>query len=336
MKKINICTIGLVAILTLLFTANGALAQKKFITMATAGPAGTFYAVGTILANTFNQTLGETGYRWSAQSSGGSLENLQMLRNEEVQTAIAGSAPTNFAFTGTQEFKGKDIKNIRFVTALWPEFVQFVYRVESGIKKWEDLKGRKVAVGPPAGGGTFYGPIILKATAGMAFDDIKPQYLSYGDSSQALQNGLIDAFYGAGGIPTSAVTQAYASRVKVDILEVTEDQFARLKKEAPYFVRTVLPKGTYPGQDRDIHSAAMKSAFLTLPGVPEEVIYKMLNVLYLQKLKELKQQHFSLTFLSLDKALEGLAGPPLHPGAVKFFRDQKISIPSELIPPGMK
>lgn len=332
MLQKRILRIGLIVLLAVALGGSAAWAQGKFITIATASTAGTFYAVGTILANTFNQTLGNTGMKWSAQSSGGSLENLQMLGNKEVPMAIAGSAPTNFAYNGLQRFKGKEVKNIRYVTALWPEFIQFVYRVDSGIKKWEDLKGRKVAVGPPAGGGTFYGPIILKAMANLTFDDIKPQYLSYGDSSQALQNGLIDAFYGAGGIPTSAVTQAYASRTKVNMLEVNPEQFNRLKKAAAYFVRATLPKKTYPGQVRDLYTAAMKSSLLAIPSVPDDLVYKMLQVMYDQKLKALKEQHFSLTFLSVDKALEGLSGPPLHPGAAKFYRDHKVKIPPELIP----
>jgi TRAP transporter TAXI family solute receptor len=332
MARKRILRIGLILLLAVALGGNAAWAQTKFITIATASTAGTFYAVGTILANTFNQTLSGTRVKWSAQSSGGSLENLQMLRNEEVPMALAGSAPTNFAYNGLQRFKGKAVKNIRYVTALWPEFIQFVYRVDSGIKKWEDLKGRKVAVGPPAGGGTFYGPIILKAMAGLTFDDIKPQYLSYGDSSQALQNGLIDAFYGAGGIPTSAVTQAYASRTKVDILEVSPEQFDRLKKAASYFVRATLPKKTYPGQDHDLYTAAMKSSLLALPSVSDDLVYKMLQVMYEKKLKALQEQHFSLSFLAVEKALEGLAGPPLHPGAVKFYQEHKVQIPAELLP----
>jgi len=336
MRKKRFLSIMVIFSVICLFQVGGAVAKTQFLTIVTGGTAGTFYAVGTMFADTFNKTLKDSGYKWSAQSSGGSLENLEMIRTKETQLAFAGCAPTNFAYEGLQKFKGKAVKNIRYITAMWPEFVQIVVRKDAGINSWDDLKGKKVAVGPPAGGGTFYGPIILKALANLTFDDIKPEYLSYGDSAQALQNRLISAFYGAGGIPTSAVTQAFASRVDVDILDITQERFANLKKTAPFFFRGTIPKGTYPGQDADIKTAAMKCSFMARPEVSEDIVYKMLEALYDKELKTLQGQHHSLTFLSVPQAIIGLAGAPLHAGAVKFYKEHGLTVPENLIPPEMK
>jgi hypothetical protein len=62
----------------------------------------------------------------------------------------------------------------------------------------------------------------------------------------------------------------------------------------------------------------------------------MLEVLYLKKLEEIKKGHGALQVLRIDRALGGLTGAPLHPGAVKFYRDNGIEVSDTLIPPEMK
>lgn len=327
----------IVLLITLIIAINtcAALAQTKFITIVTGPTGGTAYPALTILSNTFNKELKDTGFKWSAQSSGGSLENLQMLGNKESLMGGAGAAPTYYAYLGIEMFKGKEIKNLRYMMALWPEPAQVVYTKASGIRTWKDLKGKKVAVGPPAGGGTFYMPILLKAAAGLTFNDIKPEYLSYGDAVQAMQNGLIDAFYSSAGLPVSAVAQAYASRINVDLLEMTDEQVKNLQKIAPFYSVSLVPKGTYHGQDRDIHTPATKFCLLALPELQDDIAAKMLEIID-KKQSEIKQQHNALSYLSFKDPLDGLAGPPLHAGAVKFFRARGINIPDSFIPPEMK
>jgi len=333
MKKTNIILLAMIIVFTLAIGTS--LAKVEYLAISTGSTGGTFYPAGTIIANTFNNYLGDSGYKWSAQASGGSLENLEMLRLKEVQMAIAGSAPSNWAYTGSQNFEGKAIKNIRYITALWPEMTQIIYREGIGIEGWKDLEGKKVAVGP-AGGSYFYSRIILESVAGLTFDDITPEYMGYGDSVQALQDRLIDAAYLAAGVPTSAVSQAYAGRVKIDMLEFSDEEVARLHEAAPFYVRGVIEKGTYPGQDRDLKVAANPSALLAEMDVSEDIVYKMLDAMYIKGLDDMKKQHHALTFLSLEGAIKGLSGAPLHPGAVKFYRDHGIDVPENMIPPEMK
>ena len=70
MKKMNRLMILLCLVLFLLSTAGSALASTKFVTIVTGSTGGTYYPIGTILANHFNAALMDKGYKWSAQSSG--------------------------------------------------------------------------------------------------------------------------------------------------------------------------------------------------------------------------------------------------------------------------
>ncbi|MCS7233951.1 MAG: TAXI family TRAP transporter solute-binding subunit [Synergistetes bacterium] len=323
-----------IIIITLSIFYGTAFAQLKFIVIGTGSTGGTFYPAGTILANAFNTYLKETGIKWSAQASGGSIENLSMLARKEIQMGIAGSAPATWAYEGKEMFQGKQVTNIRAITTLWPEMTQVIYRKDTGIKHWRDLKGRKVAVGP-AGNPHFYMESLLKATADLTFNDIIPEYMGYGDSVEALQSRLIDAAYLSAGIPTSAVAQAYVGRVPIDMFEISDEELEKLQKIAPFYVRGIIPKGTYPGQDRDLKVAANPTVLLVEKDLPDELIYKMLEVIYIKALDEIKKQHHALTYLNLESAAK-IGGIPFHKGAIKFYQDRGIKINEGIIPPEMK
>ena len=336
MLKRSILSILLVCLLLIAITAFPAMAAINFMSLGAGPTGGTFYPVGVIFATTFQDELGGGDYRFNAHASGGSTENLEMIRNKEVKLGIAGSVIVANAYNGTAQYKDKAIKNVRFISALWPEAETFVYIKGTGIEKLADFKGRKIGVGAAGGGGRVYLPIIFKELGGFTFDDISPQWLSDSDEAQALQNRLIDAGYFGAGIPMAAVSQLYASRVPVDILEFTEEDLIKVQKVAPYFTLITIPKGMYQGQDRDIKVLGVKSSFITEMGVDEDIVYKMLEVLYIKRLDDIKKQHGALKTLGLDIAIKGLSGAPLHPGAVKFYRDHGIEVPDSLIPPEMK
>lgn len=333
--KRKLSTLSLCLLLCLLFVGT-AVAAPKFINIGTGSTGGTFYPVGVILANTFNNALGDAGYKFTAQTSGGTTENLEMLREKELKLAVCGSVPTSNAYRGIDKYEGRKIENIRFVTALWPEAIQLMYRTESGIKTIEDFKGKKIAVGPATGGGVFYLPIIFGAINGMTFDDFKPQYLGYSDSVQAIQNRLIDACYLAAGIPTSAVSQIFAGQVAVGMIEFTDEEVAKVSETAPYVTGVTIPANTYPKQDRDLHTIGFKSSLVAEEGTDPDMVYSMLEGLYVKQLEEVKKQHGALKSLSLEGAVKGLSGAPLHPGAVKFYRDHGVDVPDNLLPPEMK
>jgi len=317
--------------LFLLSAAGSAFASGKFVTIVTGSTGGTYYPIGTILANHFNTALMDKGYKWSAQSSGGTVENLDMMQRSEAEMAIAMANLTGFAYTGPVRYEGKKIENLRYVMGLWPDVTQFVVSGSSGIKTWADLKGKKVAVGPAASGTEFSSRVLLKALAGLTFDDIRAEYVGYSEASQALQNGQLDAFNAEAGVPVAAVAELYAGRQEVNMLEFSPEDIATLKKEAPFYAAVLIPAGTYPNQEKELRVAGIKSALLVGKDVPEELVYDMLKVVYSKK-EDLKNEHAAFTKVDFDNPVDGLYGAPLHPGAVKFFKEMGMTIPQELLP----
>ena len=330
MKKI--LTVFMVVLLIMAFST--ATFASEFIGIATGSTGGTFYPVGVTIATVIEDAIGEEmNVRFSAHTSGGSADNLQMLAFNEIEMAIVGAVPTSQAYLGVEQYEGAEIKNLRYVTALYPEVIQFVYRLDSDIETVHDLVGKRVALGPPGGGGTFYTPPIFEAIGGFTEADLRAEYMGYSDSAQAMQNNLISAAYLGASYPTAAVSELFASPVNVDIIEFTDDEIADLQELAPYFTKVVIPEGTYPGQDRDLSVVGFKTAIVVTEDVSEDIIYAMLNAFYLEELEELHERQSALKPVVLEEAIAGLSGAPLHPGAVRFYEEQGFEIPEELLPP---
>ena len=94
----------------------------------------------------------------------------------------------------------------------------------------------------------------------------------------------------------------------------------------------MIPKGTYPKQDRDLNVFGVKASLVADAALEDDIVYKMLEVIYLKKLANIQEQHGSLKTLTLEEALKGLSGAPLHSGAVKFYQDNGVEVPERLLP----
>lgn len=305
--------------------------EKQFVTIVTGSTGGTYYPVGTILATLWSEKLGDQGVVAAAQSSGGSIENLNMLKSNEAQLGIAVASLGYFAMTGEENFADNKFEDVRLVTGLWPELSQIVVTEASGINSISDVAGHSINVGG-AGSGTEYGTLkILEILGGLTPDQYRAEHLGYSEASSAMQNGQLDAMNAEAGIPTSSVSEIFASKTKVKMLSFTDEEYAKLKAEAPQYGQFTVPAGLYPGLDEDIVTVGIKSALFTNASADEELIYNLTKTMYEYHV-EIVGSHQALESVTLENAVVGLPPVPLHPGAVKYYQEKGIEIPAEMMP----
>ena len=325
MKK-NIA-LFLTLVLVLSFSV-GCSNEKEFVTVVTGGTGGTYYPVGTIFSTLWNEKLGDT-IQASAQSSGGSVENLNMLKNGEAQLGIAMANLTLFAYEGSGRFEGNQFEDVRFVSALWPDVTQMVVIESSNINSVSDLAGKSFSVGS-AGSGTEYSTkLIMDIVGGLGDADYKAENLSYSDASAAMQNGQIVGLNAEGGIPTSSVAELAASRTKVKILPFSDEEYKAINDTAPYYGRFVVPAGTYSGIETDIETVGVKSALITNANMDEETVYNLTKTIF-EYYGEILGSHKALSAMGLDQAVEGLPPVPLHKGALRYYEEKGIDVPEHL------
>ncbi len=300
--------------------------ETKFVTIVTGSTGGTYYPVGTILATLWSDKLADKKVKASAQSSGGSIENLNMLKSNEAQLGIAVASLGYFAYNGKEGFADNKIENLRLVSGLWPELSQFVVTEASGINSIADIKGHSINVGG-AGSGTEYTSLkILEIIGGMKLGDFKVEHLGYSEAASAMQNAQLDAMNAEAGIPTSSVSEIFASKTKVKMLEFSDEEFEKLNAAAPQFGQYIVPAGLYPGLDQDVKVVGIKSALFTNSEVSEEMVYELTKAMY-EYHSEIEGSHKALETVTLENALKGLPPVPLHPGALKFYKEKGFEIP---------
>ena len=133
------------------------------------------------------------------------------------------------------------------------------------------------------------------------------------------------------GPPTSAVTNAFASIGNDDIrvLDFSAADLKAINDNYPVWTPFVIKAGTYPGQTKDINTIAQPNLLVVTKDTPEETVYLLTKTIY-ENLPFLNSVHKATLAMSLQKAIDGLP-MPLHKGAAKYYKEQGINIPANLI-----
>ena len=315
----KVLAIGLAAVVVVGALAgcgdNKAGAQKKFLNIGTGGTAGTYYPIGGAMAEILNKNI--EGMNATAQSTGASVANINMLKDGSIDLAIIQNDITYYAANGTEMFKDKKVDNLRGIAALYPETCQAVTLESSGIKTIADLKGKRVSVGA-AGSGVEANARQILAAYGLTYDDIQVQYLSFGESSSALKDGNVDAAFLTAGFPTAAV-QDLASQNKIRILAVDPDKADQLISQYPFYTKTVIPAGTYAGFDEDVSTVSVMAMLVASDKVDDQMGYDIAKALF-TNLDRLKEAHSVGKLITKEGALKGMP-IPMNAGAEKFFKE---------------
>ena len=131
MKKIVTLSAVLLAALMVFSGCSKASAKKDYI-LATGGTSGTYYPFGGAIANIWNTKI--DGMNVTAQATGASAENLRLINKGEAEFATVQNDVMDYAFHGTDMFKGEKLENVMTVGTMYPEVVQIAVSEKSGIK----------------------------------------------------------------------------------------------------------------------------------------------------------------------------------------------------------
>jgi len=336
MRGIRTLQCALVAAAMVVAAGASAQAPKpRSYVLTTATTGGTYYPVGVAVATLIKVKLQpKLKLDMSAISSAGSGENVKLLRENQAQFAILQGLFGMYAKQGSGALKADGPqKNIRSITMLWPNVEHFV--VTADLAKTgtaDDLKGlvgKKFSIGA-RNSGTEHSNRFLLNNLGINPESYDLVFQGYGPSVDALQNGAIVGAGIPGGPPVSVITRAFAQMGdKIKMLEFTPEQAAKADGGNDLYYAYVLPANTYPGQTKDIHTIAQPNFLGVNADVPEADVYLVTKTIY-ENLPFLNNIHAATKAMSLKSAIAGLP-LPLHPGAVKYYKEVGITIPDRLI-----
>src|SRR5437762_2559868 len=188
--------------------AGAASAQQVNIAIATGGTGGVYYPLGGGMANLLTKHV--PGVAATARVTGGSVDNLKLIGSQQSEVALVMVDAALDALKGEDKFKGNPVE-VRTLMVLYPNRMHVVSIEGKGIEKMADLKGKRVSTGSP-GSATEVMAFRLIEAAGLDKDkDMKRERLGVAESTNAIKDGKIDAYFWVGGLPTAAVTDLGAT-----------------------------------------------------------------------------------------------------------------------------
>jgi len=316
MKKI--ISVLLVAAMTLALVACGGGGASK-MTMGTGGTTGTYYGYGSVLGQYIKNNA---GIDVTVVSTDGSKANIQGIAAGDYQLGTVQSDVMAYAWEGTRSFEedGK-VDSFRVVAGLYAEAVQLITMDES-IKSVADLKGRAVSIGAP-GSGVFFNAVDVLAAAGLTVDDIDAQYQSFGDSTDALKDGKIDAAFIVAGAPTPAITELCTTN-DAWLVPIDGEIAEKMMADCPFYTTYQIPAGTYAGQEEDITTVTVKATLIVSAEAKEEDVYKLTAAIF-DNVEAIAKENAKGSELSLENATSGMTAP-FHAGAAKYFAEKGVEV----------
>ncbi|HEY0824734.1 MAG TPA: TAXI family TRAP transporter solute-binding subunit [Ramlibacter sp.] len=295
----------------------GAAHAQQFFRIGTGGTAGTYYPVGGMIANAVSQPGKIIA---TAQSSNGSLANVNAVASGSMEAGFSQSDVATWAYTGTGAFEGKPkVSDLRMIANLYPESIHLVVKKGSGIKTVTDLKGKRVALDEP-GSGTLINARMVLAAYGVKESDIKPDFIKPNQAGDKLKDGSLDAFFFVGGAPAGAIAELASSGVGIELVPLTGAPADALRKQNPYFAVDNIAANTYKDVPA-VQTLAVGAQLVTSAKVSADTVYEITKAMYSEQAqKALAAGHAKGKFITKQNAVQGV-GIPFHPGAEKFYKE---------------
>lgn len=321
MKPKNLIGLGLAVAMGGTMAAGVASAQQQFVTVGTGGVTGVYYAAGGAICRLMNQTREEHGLRCSAEATGGSVFNLNAMRQGEFDFGMVQSDWQYHSFNGSSDFEeAGPWEDLRAVFSVHPEPFTLVARADASIASLDDLQGKRVNIGNPGSGTQASMQIMLDAlgwerSAFSLAAELRPD-----EHGPALCDNQIDAFYYAVGHPSANIADP-TTTCGAQIVPIEGDAIDQLVADNPFYASVSIPGGLYTGNAEDIPTYGVLATLVASTNVSEEAVYNLVKSVF-DNFDSFRQLHPAFANLEPESMVTDGNSAPLHPGAERYYREQ--------------
>lgn len=292
------------------FASSITIAAER-ISIGTGGTGGLFYVIGAGVAETLNKHLDDTTAR--AEVTGASVENNHRVAAGQMTLGLSSSSTLYEAKNGEGPFANTGALNVAGIAYLYPAVLQVATIEGEGINSFEDLKGKRVSMGPPGSNAAVIATRLLQEYG--IFTDITPRFLSYTEGVKALVNGQVDAAVVLAGAPTSSLIDL-DSQTDMKLLSADTEKLQSLVEKYPFYQVAELASGTYPDVKASVTVINDPAILFTSGENDQSKIYNITKAMF-SNLDELSQVHPQAKNIQLESAVNTPIA--LHPGAQKFY-----------------
>lgn len=298
-------------------------AAEKIVSVGTAGVTGVYYPAGGAICRLVKRGRMDHGIRCVVESTGGSINNLELLRKGDLELGIIQSDLLYSAYNGSGIFY--DVppdKGLRAVFSLHGEPFTVIARADAKINTFDDLKGKRVNIGAAGSGAraTMEELMAKKGWTNKSFASVVD--VKANDLGAALCGKKIDAMVYSGGHPNGAV-QTITSMCATRLISVEGDTINNLISEHPFYSPAVIPGGMYVGSPKDVKTFGVRAVLTARADLDADEVYEIVKAVF-DNLDNFKTLHPVFATLDAPHMVSGSDVIPLHPGAIKYFREKGL------------
>jgi uncharacterized protein len=316
---------GLLAMSLLAACGGGGAAggTPEFVSIATGGTGGAYYPIGGAMGSMLAREI-EGINSATAETTGGSVENLQLVGGQDAEIGMAQNDGVYDAVNGEGAFD--EPQDVCTIALMYLNVLQVVTVEGRGVNTWQDLPGKRVSVGD-AGSATELFMRQVTETLGLSFDDFgDTQRLPFADQTTSIRNGQLDV--GSWVVaPGASSIQDLASSEQIIVLPLSEEEMSLVTETFPYYVATELEPGTYQGQDEAVPVAATWNSLVMHADADEDFVYEVTKAVH-ENVDDLAGGHPSGGELAAENIGDAVA--PLHAGAIRYFDEVGQEYPDDL------
>jgi TRAP transporter TAXI family solute receptor len=306
-----------------LAASAGAMAQQQNLSIVTGGTGGVYYPLGGGLANLLTKYV--PGWQATAEVTGGSVDNLKLIGAGRADIAFTMADAALDAQKGQDKFRGAPVAQ-KALAVLYPNRMHVVTVEGTGITKMSDLKGKRVSTGSQGSATEVMAFRVIEA-AGLDKDkDMTRERLGVAESTNALKDRKIDAYFWVGGVPTAAVTDLGATPgVKIKLIDHADLVEKMNAKYGPLYAKGSIKAGAYPNQDKDNAQADVWNILVVNEKMNDQTAYNIVKTIFEHK-PEWEAVHKSAAEVVLENQKQANSPIAFHPGAAKYFAEKGIKL----------
>lgn len=289
------------------------------LTFSTGVHSGVYQRYGERLEGALAKDMPEVSVR--LQTSEGSQQNLERVATGKADFTIATADAV-----ATYLRDGKPgAQRLRGCVRLYDDYIQLVVPRDSGIRKVSDLRGKRVGVGQQGSGVRLVADRLMNAGGIDPRTGITPVSAGIDTMPTRLANGLLDAFFWSGGLPTGAV-QELSDRFAIRLVPLEDPLIAQLQAaggSTRYYRSAVMPADAYldAQQGQSVPTVAVANLLVTTdrtdPAMTEAFTRTVIN-----SRDRIGREVHAAQLVDLRTAI--YTDPlPLHEGAGRYYRSVK-------------
>ena len=298
-----------------------AIAKRAPVTIATSSPGAVYDPIGNAVCRIVNLAdADDPATRCQAIPSEGAVANVDKVRRGDATFGLTQSDLAFGAFRGEGPFAaiGPD-RELRTVMALHRESFTVVARADSGIRDFQDLRGKRVGIGRSGAGYTFTRDVVLEFYGWTISDFDRALELGPTEQNETLCNDQVDAIIFEAAHP-DGLTQEATSGCRARLVRVAGPPIDRLLAAHPYYVASVIPGGLYEGNPADTPTFGTQTVLTVSARQPDALVYAVVKAV-LENFADFRRLHPALATLTRQDMVPSEAVMPIHPGALRYYRE---------------